>query len=183
MLLNYEGYYSTVSNHPQVVQGSYYEILKDPLYVQDISQSLIPLSNKNIYTNKKYIPRPDLLTADENYYNKPSRKKLKGDGNNLNYYMSNNYFQKDKYSSIQYDDVDKPINHAIRDIRKGNKEIVTVKHREPKPSHRPILHRPKPKIVNARAQRPGANLKQSLLKKKKPKTKRDQLKKLIESIR
>ena len=50
------GYYSTIGNDPQIIQGEYSQILNDPLYVQDEMQNIIPISDNSIFNNKNYEP-------------------------------------------------------------------------------------------------------------------------------
>jgi len=68
------GYYSTLTMHPQTIQGSYYQVYNDPLYVKDMTQHIYSLSDESIFKeNKPYERMTDLLTADENYVGKTAK--------------------------------------------------------------------------------------------------------------
>lgn len=47
------GYYSELTKNPQIIQGEYYEILNDPLYIKDYSQMIIPISDNSVFKNDK----------------------------------------------------------------------------------------------------------------------------------
>ena len=55
------GYYSELSNNPQVIQGEYWEILRDPLYITDIELNLIPLKHPEVFKKDTHNESQDLL--------------------------------------------------------------------------------------------------------------------------
>ena len=171
------GYYPTLSKNPQIIQGSFYEILNDPLYVKDMLQMIIPISDNTIFKerNKEYFGTPDLLTADENYYG----KNMKGMGHSVSssktvysgrgiHTAGNGIF--DKFSHIIDNKIkDEVIDRVETDIRKGFTEVKKhIKKRDLVRKSKNIL-RPlaedQIKMENKRKVYPAERLKKRLMSK------------------
>lgn len=188
------GYYSSLTRNPQEIQGLWYDVSNDPLYIKDFSQMIIPIESEITERNKPYIGIPDLLTADENAKVLLSNNLVKiGDG----------YKNKDKYYGyglnppggkyynfphiIEHEDHEPKNDHEERDIRKGESEIKRYKkYKEKKKKSRKII-RPSDKDVfkmeRTKPSYPAEKLKKKLMRNPSSFRKRTQIKNLLDRLR
>ena len=76
------GYYSPITNDNQVIQGQYHEIVKDPLYIQDITQNLLPIQSMVYPKNEPYEGNPDFYAGEPGVqiYSRNSKHGMSGSG-------------------------------------------------------------------------------------------------------
>ena len=186
------GFYPTISANPQVIQGEFHEILNDPLYLRDIRQLIVPLSDPSIYQkNKEYQGAPDLLTADENsmIYTGYGTKVLRHRFNLPDEYlprhgkMGGSYITKN-LGKLSKTIIDKPIDHVKRDIRKIARKgpFKKPKHKLVRPNVEDLV-----KIGRRKEKVPATKLRQRMEQygKKHPNTfrKRTMIKNLLQRIK
>ena len=165
------GYYSDISSHNSVIQGSFREILTDPNYVQDYSQKLLPISdlNKLYKENKPYVnPAFDLLMADENTMKFSTSTIRKGGKSNTTHYydsMSGSGVRQGRsinnklWKRLESEEKGLYENHELRDLKVGARSI--------KKRIKEKIKRKEPDIVKmgTKPQYPGEKLKKRLLNK------------------
>lgn len=187
------GYYPTITKDSQIIQGSFYQILNDPLYTQDMRQLIIPIQDNSIFKeNKPYIASPDLLTADENYYGKGVMKGMGKCGKNSDTFYGKGLttpggrFNMKKLSHIIKDkvpeDLKKDIKLGLKDAQKYAKKKHLVQ-RAKKEVMRPLVE-DMFKMHNKK-NKPGQGLKNRLMSKNKNIStfnKREELKKLMSRL-
>lgn len=145
------GHYSTLSKDYTVIQGEYYNVLNDPLYIRDESEQIYPISDPSIFKpNKKYDAPPDLLAGNgmevkSGLYS--SRPHQSGHG------------RRKLWKKII--DEEQIKTHAVRDIRKGRKEIIDLIKKHGKKVSRPIKE-DLSKMSKFKAELPGEKLKKRL---------------------
>ena len=196
------GYYPTLTHHPQEIQGGYHNVLNDPLYSQDMWQMIIPLSDESVFKeNKPYIPNPDLLTADENYYGKNMGGLGVGYGKSMSVYVGRGVSPSgggifETLTNIAEDSgVSETIDRVADDIKKGYQDVKQYvkkkrKERRKKKIVRPLVQEMF-KMENKKPQVPAMKLKKKLMRHKRdmkvprPDThrKRTEIKNLLERLR
>lgn len=70
------GYYSPITTNNQTIQGEYFEIKNDPLYVQGLPEKLLPIANIQYQKNEPYLGNPDYYAGDSRtvIYSKNAKK-------------------------------------------------------------------------------------------------------------
>jgi hypothetical protein len=167
------GYYTTLTTHPQEIQGLWFHVLNDPLYIKDIQQMIIPIGNNEIFKkNKEYIPSPDLLSADENslvLVGKDLKKIGNGCSKNDTFYgkgihTSGGGLFKRLSKIVEHDIAE---DHARRDIRNSSsqikKHIKEAKLKKKKKHFIRPLAKDVFKMENKKKVIPGMKLKKKLL--------------------
>ena len=185
------GFYPDLSVNPQVIQGLFYEVLNDPLYIKDMMRMIIPISDNSIFQkNKEHDTQADLLMADEN------STVIEGKGSGYRKYNS----QKDVYSGrgITPSGGKKRLSHMVediyqntvpdriqKDIRIGSQQVR--RHIKQKKIRRKSRRIERPlvedlfKMENRKKVYPASNLKKRLMSSKFKK--RSQIKNLLERLR
>lgn len=187
------GYYTNLSPHPQVIQGSYRENLNDPVYVQDHWESLVPFTADTVFAkNKEYDAPSDKLAGSGDVYR---AKELSGKRRAPP--MSGGRFK--LWSRIEEEIDNIKEDPTVRDVRKGAKDVIkSIKDSKYIKGKGKVSRQSlddKFKISSTKITYPAEGLKKRLMKKKgmgchkrKPKSRtaleerRDRVKKLIRRI-